>query len=46
MHMKIPGRLGDIHEDIRGVKITPLGFYVDQKTLVFSGLIQLILNER
>ena len=31
-------RLGDFGEDIKGVKITPLGVNVDQKTLVFSGL--------
>ena len=34
-----PSRLGDIGKDIRGVKLTPLGVYVDQKTLVFPGLI-------
>ena len=33
-----PSRLGDICEDIRGVKMTPLGVYVDQKSLVFPGL--------
>ena len=33
-----PSRLGDIGKDIRGVKLTPLGVYVDQKTLVFPGL--------
>ena len=32
-------RLGDIGKDIRGVKLTPLGVYVDQKTLVFPELI-------
>ena len=34
-----PSRLGDIGKDIRGgVKMTPLGVYVDQKSLVFPGL--------
>ena len=31
-------RLGDIGKDIRGVKMTPQGIYVDQKSLVFLGL--------
>ena len=35
-----PSHLGDIGKDIRGVKLTPLGVYVDQKTLVFPGLMQ------
>ena len=38
-----PSRLGDIREDIRGGQndplfLTPLGVYVDQKSLVFPGL--------
>ena len=33
-----PSHLGDIGKDIRGVKMTPLGVYVDQKSLVFPGL--------
>ena len=32
-------RLRDIGKDIKGVKMTPLGVYVDQKSLVFPGLI-------
>ena len=36
-----PSRLGDIGKDIRGGQIDPpLGVYVDQKTLVFPGLIK------
>ena len=31
--------LGDIIKDIKGVKMTPLGVYVDQKSLIFPGLI-------
>ena len=30
--------LRDIGKNIRGVEMTPLGVYVDQKSLVFPGL--------
>ena len=39
MDSQLPSRFEDIGKDNKEVKLTPLGVYVDQKTLGFPGLI-------